>query len=88
MSVYTHRESCIASCFVKEIESPLTSSVASVQRVLFTFCGVFVNRRFYKVFVVNESSSTMKPFSNEVSKTQSKGIQSPKAISTVAPLQR
>uniref|UniRef100_A0A7E4VZ82 7TM_GPCR_Srx domain-containing protein n=1 Tax=Panagrellus redivivus TaxID=6233 RepID=A0A7E4VZ82_PANRE len=31
--------------------------VATLQRILFTFCGIFVNQRFHKNFVVNRNST-------------------------------
>uniref|UniRef100_A0A7E4ULB8 7TM_GPCR_Srx domain-containing protein n=1 Tax=Panagrellus redivivus TaxID=6233 RepID=A0A7E4ULB8_PANRE len=63
------------------LDSPFGPYVATVQRVLFTFCGIFVNRKFYKVFVVNENivanfkgsiDRTVIPMSNLATRRQSK----------------
>uniref|UniRef100_A0A7E4UM60 Serpentine Receptor, class T n=1 Tax=Panagrellus redivivus TaxID=6233 RepID=A0A7E4UM60_PANRE len=37
--------------------SPIGPYIAIVQRVLFTFCGIFINRKFYKVFVMKNNNS-------------------------------
>uniref|UniRef100_A0A7E4ZPS9 Serpentine Receptor, class T n=1 Tax=Panagrellus redivivus TaxID=6233 RepID=A0A7E4ZPS9_PANRE len=63
--------------------SPIGPYVATLQRVLFTFCGIFVNQRFYNVFVTHESS-----FAKTTSvalKTQSKVFQTSKRLSVTVP---
>uniref|UniRef100_A0A7E4UM78 7TM_GPCR_Srx domain-containing protein n=1 Tax=Panagrellus redivivus TaxID=6233 RepID=A0A7E4UM78_PANRE len=60
------------------LNSPFGPYVATLQRILFTFCGIFVNQRFYKVFVINENSVSVM--------STSKVFQTSKNINSVIPI--
>uniref|UniRef100_A0A7E4ULE1 G_PROTEIN_RECEP_F1_2 domain-containing protein n=1 Tax=Panagrellus redivivus TaxID=6233 RepID=A0A7E4ULE1_PANRE len=66
--------------------SPAGPYAGTIQRVLFTFCGIFVNQRFYKVFVVNEHTVSIMSVSQAATKIQSKVFQMSRNTSTMVPV--
>uniref|UniRef100_A0A7E4ZPY4 G protein-coupled receptor n=1 Tax=Panagrellus redivivus TaxID=6233 RepID=A0A7E4ZPY4_PANRE len=50
----------IVTVVLSLIGSVIGSYIGTLQRVLFSFCGIFVNQRFYNVFVTHERSFTVK----------------------------